>query len=244
MSFNIAAGQSRTFTATVQDQLFVVTTNGGAVGSISGAASALFGPNPMRRSFGPLNVGQQLTVAVQVGEALVDYADQSPEVVPPVIMFFDAGGIAAPIATFDGAGTSGKFGLAQNILIPANTLVAGQSRIRVSVTQRKVGAANNFLQIHFGPLNSSGDTMIAASQVSTAGTTPVPSVMIADFSVSSDGMYVNYIHSRTNVGVTTGENSTTSGINLAVDNYLNFVITGSAAGTTNSLLGYTVEVFP
>lgn len=160
------------------------------------------------------------------------------------LLFRDAGGVAVPIATFDGASISGKFGLAQDILIPANTLVAGQSRIRVSVTQRKVGAANCFFQIHLGPLNSSGDTMIAASQISTAGTTPVPSVMYADFSVSSDGTHVNYIHSRTNVGVTTGENSITSGINLAVDNYLNFVITGSAAGTTNSLLGYTVEVFP
>ncbi len=160
------------------------------------------------------------------------------------LTFADSGGIASPVASFDGASVSGKFGLSENILIPANFLIAGKSRIRISVTQRKVGAANNFLQITLGPLNSSGDVSVASSQISTAGTTPVPSVFIADLSISSDGSYTNYVHARTNVGVTTGETSVTSGINLAVDNYLNFVISGSAAGTTNSLLGYIVEVFP
>ena len=183
-----------------------------------------------------------VTGVIQADQAAWLASSVSGDVVP-VLSFRDAGGIAVPISSFDGAGISGKFGLAANMLIPANTLVAGQSRIRISATQRKVGAANNFFQVHLGSTNGTGDPAIAASQVSTAGTTPVSSVMMADVSISSDGTYCNYVHSRTNVGVTTGEGSVTSGINVAVDNYINFVITGSAAGTTNSLLGYTVEVF-
>lgn len=75
----ISAGSSQTFTAGVKDQLFTLTANGGALGVVTGAATASFGPGAERRSFGPFAVGQAITVTVQAGSVIVEYGDATPE---------------------------------------------------------------------------------------------------------------------------------------------------------------------
>lgn len=75
----ISAGSSQTFTAGVKDQLFTLTANGGALGTVTGAVSASFGPGAERRSFGPFAVGQAITVTVQAGSVIVEYGDSTPE---------------------------------------------------------------------------------------------------------------------------------------------------------------------
>ncbi len=75
----INAGSSQTFTAGVRDQLFTLVVNGGALGTVTGAASASFGPGADRRAFGPFAVGQAITVTVQAGSVIVEYGDATPE---------------------------------------------------------------------------------------------------------------------------------------------------------------------
>jgi lysophospholipase L1-like esterase len=75
----ISAGSSQTFTAGVKDQLFTLTANGGALGTVTGAATASFGPGAERRAFGPFAVGQAITVTVQAGSVIVEYGDATPE---------------------------------------------------------------------------------------------------------------------------------------------------------------------
>lgn len=75
----INAGSSQTFTAGVRDQLFTLVVNGGALGTVTGAASASFGPGADRRAFGPFAVGQAITVTVQAGSVIVEYGDSTPE---------------------------------------------------------------------------------------------------------------------------------------------------------------------
>lgn len=75
----ISAGSSQTFTAGVKDQLFTLTANGGALGVVTGAVSASFGPGAERRAFGPFAVGQAITVTVQAGSVIVEYGDSTPE---------------------------------------------------------------------------------------------------------------------------------------------------------------------
>lgn len=76
----VSSGTSQTFSAGVRDQLFIITANGGALGTVSGAASGTFGPGAERRAYGPFDIGQSITVTVQAGSVIVEYGDASPEV--------------------------------------------------------------------------------------------------------------------------------------------------------------------
>lgn len=70
----VTAGTSKTFTAQVDGSAFVVIAPGGAVGSVidqNGNTQAI-DPNGTRRTFGPLNELQSITVSMQIGNASVE----------------------------------------------------------------------------------------------------------------------------------------------------------------------------
>lgn len=162
-----------------------------------------------------------------------------------VVSIATAGGSsAAPISTFNGALSSGKFGLAGSgsIVIPANKLVSGSSRVRILVQAKKSGTdAASFLQINFGPLNSVSDPVIA--NVPFASTNPLQPTIEANIAITASSLYSSFITQRPNVGLGTGVVEITTGVNLAVDNYVNFSISGATNGNTYLLLGYQVDVF-
>lgn len=74
----LTAGSSTVLTASVKGALFVVAVNGGGIVTVSGAANESLGPLAVRRTFGPFEIGQTITVVVQSGEAQVDYGDADP----------------------------------------------------------------------------------------------------------------------------------------------------------------------
>ena len=70
----VTAGTRKTFTAQVDGSAFVVIAPGGAVGSVidqNGNTQAI-DPNGTRRTFGPLNELQSITVSMQIGNASVE----------------------------------------------------------------------------------------------------------------------------------------------------------------------------
>ena len=156
-----------------------------------------------------------------------------------------AGGTPAlPVSTFDGASSSGAFGLPKRILIPANTLKSG-SRIRLSVHLGKTGAGVAFFQVHLGPLDSLTDPNLldgAAPQF----TTLTPSKWILDINMSCGTSSINAVWHRAslNVGQGSGFPAEKTGLDFAVDNYVNLAITGAAAASTYTLIEYHLEVFP
>jgi lysophospholipase L1-like esterase len=102
----ISAGSSQTFTAGVKDQLFTLTANGGALGTVTGAATASFGPGAERRSFGPFAVGQAITVTVLAGSVIVEYGDATPDNEGAAASSLTGGQVAT--------GASGVMGVAPN----------------------------------------------------------------------------------------------------------------------------------
>lgn len=70
----ITAGSSKTFTAQVDNSSFVVIAPGGSIGQVvdqNGNTQAI-DPNGTRRTFGPLNELQSITVSMQIGNASVE----------------------------------------------------------------------------------------------------------------------------------------------------------------------------
>lgn len=116
----ISAGSSQTFTAGVKDQLFTLTANGGALGLVTGAASASFGPGAERRSFGPFAVGQAITVTVQAGSVIVEYGDATPEGDGSVSSVLSGAQIAAGAAGVVASTSDGM-----PILSPTGEVVSG-----------------------------------------------------------------------------------------------------------------------
>ncbi len=70
----ITAGSSNTFTAQVDNSSFVVIAPGGSIGQVVDQNSNIqpIGPNGTRRTFGPLNELQSITVSMQIGDADVE----------------------------------------------------------------------------------------------------------------------------------------------------------------------------
>lgn len=95
----ITAGASATYTSTVRGMMLVLSVNGASIVDVSGRYSASLGPLPQRRAFGPLEIGESLTVSCVAGSCAVEFADIDPGVMgdfqpqPP-----GAGGGAAPTA--------------------------------------------------------------------------------------------------------------------------------------------------
>jgi len=70
----ITAGSSKTFTAQVDNSSFVVIAPGGSIGQVVDQNGNIqpIGPNGTRRTFGPLNDLQSITVSMQIGNASVE----------------------------------------------------------------------------------------------------------------------------------------------------------------------------
>jgi len=70
----ITAGSSKTFTAQVDNSSFVVIAPGGSIGQVDDQNGNIqpIGPNGTRRTFGPLNELQSITVSMQIGNASVE----------------------------------------------------------------------------------------------------------------------------------------------------------------------------
>ncbi len=70
----ITAGSSKTFTAQVDNSSFVVIAPGGSIGQVVDQDGNIqpIGPNGTRRTFGPLNELQSITVSMQIGNADVE----------------------------------------------------------------------------------------------------------------------------------------------------------------------------
>jgi len=70
----ITAGSSKTFTAQVDNSSFVVIAPGGSIGQVVDQNGNIqpIGPNGTRRTFGPLNELQSITVSMQIGNASVE----------------------------------------------------------------------------------------------------------------------------------------------------------------------------
>lgn len=70
----ITAGSSKTFTAQVDNSSFVVIAPGGSIGQVVDQDGNIqpIGPNGTRRTFGPLNELQSITVSMQIGNASVE----------------------------------------------------------------------------------------------------------------------------------------------------------------------------
>ena len=70
----ITAGSSKTFTAQVDNSSFVVIAPGGSIGQVVDQNGNIqpIGPNGTRRTFGPLNELQSITVSMQIGNSSVE----------------------------------------------------------------------------------------------------------------------------------------------------------------------------
>lgn len=80
----VAAGTSQTFTASVRGQTFSIATATGALVTITGAGgNHTAGPYPRRRTFGPFEVGDTITVATALGDCIVEFGDASPGAAEP-----------------------------------------------------------------------------------------------------------------------------------------------------------------
>ena len=161
------------------------------------------------------------------------------------LRFAASGNVATPLATFDGAGSSGKFALSADILIPANTLVAGTGRIKGKIRVRKVGTdAASFIGFHFGPANSTADAnLFSASAPAFTAVNPSDFDVTLDSLVTATTISTTWQVNRLNVGLTSNVSERTTNIDLTVANYLNIVISGATASNTYSLIGYEFEVF-
>ena len=106
----IKAGSSQTFTAAQKGQVFTVVVNGGVVASVSGKVSEQLGPNPVVRNYGPFEIGDAITIAVQSGSVTVAFGDadeadgtgervlyQSGQLVTPGGVVVGDGGVAGRI---------------------------------------------------------------------------------------------------------------------------------------------------
>lgn len=163
--------------------------------------------------------------------------------------FRASGRASSPISTFNGASASGVLGKPSDILLPANFLGDGTGQIIVRAVVRKTGTdAASYFQIHLGPSNGLADVNLfsGASNVTNFSwsATGLEVVFEATFDYKSGGFGVTNRRSREGDGSLSQQVGEFTGTyNNAVDNYLNFVISGATAGNTYDLLGYEVKAF-
>lgn len=99
----VAAGSSQTFTAAIDGTIFTVTVGGGGAGNVldERGQNAPIGPSGLRRGFGPLDVGQSITVSMQAGSALVTGGvDDGAQIIDPTTGApLTSGGVALSVPT-------------------------------------------------------------------------------------------------------------------------------------------------
>lgn len=255
----IAAGSAATETLTVA-QSISITCDPAEVLLFDVRRSGVLVAGGRARStqvIGPFSVGDVVTLTAQRGS--VDYTlIQSDEIPRTSLTVAQAAGVAdltyrkagnlttgvGADLVFSGAGGAGagKLNTGVDLLIPANTLVAGTSQLRFNVNVRKTGTDLSFLVVRFGTTNGASDGSTgAAIQFTAANPQDAQLQCVLNVSASTLSLQGQYFVP----GVTQGTAFATvdlGSLNFAVDNYLSFNISG-ATTSNNRVTGYEVEVF-
>lgn len=162
----VAVGSSATYTANIRGATLTVSTNGGTCATVSGAASASIGPAPTRRTFGPLEIGQSITVAVLSGDsAIIEYGDADPSsfgAYDPSSV--SGGGIPTTAKLLQMLALTGAIGTVYYVSASGNDNADGLTTATAWATVAKVNASN------FAP----GDAVLFEGGRTFAGTTLTP----------------------------------------------------------------------
>ena len=169
------------------------------------------------------------------------------QVVGPVLTYRKAGNLTTGVGAdlvFSGAGAAGagKLNTGVDLLIPANTLVAGTGQIRFNVNVRKTGTDTSFFVPRFGTTNGASDGSTgAAIQFTSANPQDLQLQCVLNASAGTLSLQGQYFVP----GVTNGSGFTPAdlgSLDFAVDNYLSFNISGATTGNYR-ITGYEVNVF-
>jgi len=145
---------------------------------------------------------------------------------------------------FSGAGGAGagKLNTGVDLLIPAGTLVAGQSLLKFVAHVRRTGTDASFLDVRFGATNGTSDgVMVSAAQFSAAvnpGDIHIDIVASATASRLTSTNQVSIINAA-GTGVTITD---LASLNYAVDNYVSVVVAGCTTGSYR-VVSYELQVF-
>lgn len=163
----------------------------------------------------------------------------------PYIAYREGGTTAAPLSTFNGATSSGVIGTAQPLLFPGNSIIPGISCIKFRAQVGKAGASVGSLDVRLGTTNSSADTNLM-SGVAPSWTATTPSEIFLDgvitFGTGGRAKLVATANVQS-VGNNFRFGAEVTGLDFTVDNYLNFVISGTSAGTTFPVVAYEASLF-
>jgi hypothetical protein len=153
-----------------------------------------------------------------------------------------SGTSAAPVNTLTNA--VGAFGLPQIMKIPANAIVPGKTRAKLRVQVSKSGSDLAYLQVHFGPNNGLTDPNILAG-AAPQFTSLASSEWLLDIDITFTAARLKAVWTRASlsVGWSAGFANETTGLDFAVDNYINLVISNNTGLSTFNLLGHNFELF-
>jgi len=268
----IAAGSSPTITLTAGQRLRFAAGGSGLANVLRPGALASQRYTPLGASpayIGPFSVDHQISIiceraltytlvpatlnAVSQDPSTYDlYADMTKVGAGKGLVtlgYRASGSFSSPINTFNGASSSGVFGIPEPMLIPGGTLTDGFGLIRGRATVRKTGTdAASFFQIQGGPLNSLSDPNLlsGASNVTNTGWSATGLEVVFEFTMAykSGRLGTTFRRSREGDGSLSQQvGEFTSTWDNTVDNYLNFAISGATAGNTYDLLDYEVQIF-
>ena len=148
-----------------------------------------------------------------------------------------AGSLAAPAVTKTGATSH----LLATIIIPAGSLIPGESMLEIKGLVKRVGAnATANLDIRLGSTNSTSDNLV--SQVSLAATTNLERKLGEQVWIGSK---TGFTASDTLVELTSTASiadDRTTNFDTIVDNYLSVYISSANAADTFNLIGFKVLV--
>lgn len=208
-------------TGSISRDTVSASSNGGALVDFGGGPKTVFA-----------TAGASLLNPVQ---ALVSGAENN---------YHQSGSSAAPISTFDGANIFGLFGTADPLKISANTIVAGSSRIKIKVWVGKVGTGTGYFDVRFGTTGGTSDgNLMAGNSPQFTAANPTEWFLDMDIQFTAARAKATFYKQLKNVSSGFTFAAELASIDFTVDNYIGFVMSGCAAGTTYSLLGYEIEFF-
>lgn len=208
-------------------------------------SSTTFSRGTMVRSTGAADAALDFTSAAIV--SVVPSADDFR--FSPVVSYLRSGnlttGVAADLVISGGGGTAkGQINFGQSILIPANTLLAGASCIKINAAIKKVGTDQSYCVIYLSPTSTpdlDNDPKINGAGFQFPGS-DVVSIYRADLHVSTATLTAVASVTHINQAYSQGIVADVTTINLGIDNYLHFAIT-DATNATYRCVGYDIAVF-
>lgn len=232
----ISAGSSQTFTALVRDQLFTLTANGGALGTVTGAVSASFGPGAERRAFGPFAVGQAITVTVQAGEVTIEYGDASPgDGDPPFTRLVGVRGATASLT-----GTTAETLLCPAIKIPAGWMGA-DSIMKMDVVFTFTANTNGkTYNIKIGQTEASAASVFTRTRSGGTAQLDALCILIANKGATNSQEVLTAPTGLYSINSTSAP--TTNSIDFSVDQYVYITGTLANAADTVAMRGYCIRI--